>query len=232
MDFSTLNCWLNIDKPLEMSSARAVAIVKRLTKAKKVGHGGTLDPMATGILPIALNKATKTSENMMSARKKYAFTIKWGEMRDTDDAEGAVEAVSAIRPATAQLISVLPQFIGKIQQKPSRFSAIKINGKRAYDLARDGAQFEIKSREIEIFSLKMLQNTQDFCTIEVDCSKGTYVRSLSRDIALELGACGYVSSLTRLQVGQFLYKNKISLEKLKNIVMMGGDVLDGSLFHI
>ena len=229
MNFATENYWLNIDKPVGISSARAVAIVKRLTKAKKVGHGGTLDPFADGILPIAVNKATKTAEAMMAARKQYRFRIQWGEFRDTDDVEGQVEESSAARPSSAELISILPQFVGKIQQTPSRFSAIKINGQRAYDLARDGVAFEMKSREIEIFSLKLLSNNQNFCEIEIECSKGTYVRSLARAIAQKLQACGYVSKLTRLQVGRFLYQNKISLETLKHATRFDGTLLDGSL---
>lgn len=231
-DFSQTNCWLNIDKPIAMSSARAVAIVKRLTKAKKVGHGGTLDPFASGILPIALNKATKTAESMMQKPKKYLFTIKWGEFRDTDDIEGKVERSSEKRPTNSELIFALQKFIGKIKQKPSKFSAIKINGKRAYDLARSGIEFEMKLREVEIFSLKLISNSADSCVIEAKCSKGTYIRTLARDICESLGVCGFVSVLTRLEVGEFLYKNKISLEKLKNITKLGGVVLDGSLFHI
>lgn len=229
INFATDNYWLNIDKPVGISSARAVAIVKRLTGAKKVGHGGTLDPFADGILPIAVNKATKTAEAMMAARKQYRFRVQWGEFRDTDDVEGQVEESSAARPSSAELIAILPQFVGKIQQIPSKFSAIKINGQRAYDLARNGIAFEMKSREIEIFSLKLLENNQDFCEIEVECSKGTYVRSLARAIAQKLQVCGYVSKLTRLQVGQFLYQNKISLETLKNVIRFDGTLLDGSL---
>lgn len=228
-NFATESYWLNIDKPIGISSARAVAIVKRLTKAKKVGHGGTLDPFADGILPIAVNKATKTAEAMMAARKKYRFRIQWGEFRDTDDVEGKVEEASAARPLTAEIVAILPQFTGKIQQTPSRFSAIKINGQRAYDLAREGKVFEMKSREIEIFSIKLLGNNEEFCELEIECSKGTYVRSLSRAIAQKLQVCGYVSKLTRLEVGQFLYENKISLETLKNATTFGGTLLDGSL---
>lgn len=228
-NFATESYWLNIDKPIGISSARAVAIVKRITKAKKVGHGGTLDPFADGILPIAVNKATKTAEAMMQAHKKYRFRIQWGEFRDTDDVEGSVEEFSAVRPSTAEIIAILPQFTGKIQQTPSRFSAIKINGQRAYDLARDGKVFEMKSREIEIFSINLLGNSEEFCELEIECSKGTYVRSLSRAIAKELQACGYVSKLTRLEVGRFLYENKISLETLKNAATFGGTLLDGSL---
>lgn len=229
MNFATESYWLNIDKPIGCSSARVVAIVKRMVGAKKVGHGGTLDPFADGILPIAVNKATKTAEAMMAARKQYRFRIQWGEFRDTDDVEGKVEESSAARPSTAVLVALMPKFTGKIQQIPSRFSAIKINGQRAYDLARDGVAFEMKSREIEIFSIKLLGNNEEFCEIEVECSKGTYIRSLARAIAKELQVCGYVSKLTRLSVGRFLYENKISLETLKNAVTFNATLLDGSL---
>ncbi len=229
INFATDNYWLNLDKPVGISSARAVAIVKRLTGAKKVGHGGTLDPFADGILPIAVNKATKTAEAMMATRKKYNFRIQWGEFRDTDDIEGKVEESSAARPSTAQLAVILSQLTGKIQQTPSRFSAIKIDGKRAYELAREGKVFEMKLREIEIFSIKLISNSSEFCEIEVACSKGTYIRSLARDIAKKLQVCGFVSKLTRLEVGQFRYENKISLETLKNAVKFNGTLLDGSL---
>lgn len=230
MNFATENYWLNIDKPIGYSSAKAVAIVKRLTRAKKVGHGGTLDPFADGVLPIAVNKATKTAEKMMAASKKYSFCIKWGEFRDTDDIEGKVEESSEARPDTASIIAILPQFTGKIKQTPSRFSAIKIDGQRAYDLARRNIEFEMKSREIEIFSLKLIRNNAEFCEIEVKCGKGTYVRSLSREICKKLAVCGYVSQLRRLEVGKFCYQRKISLEKLKNMVSFDGAVLrDGSL---
>ncbi len=229
MNFATQNYWLNIDKPIGSSSARVVAIVKRMTGAKKVGHGGTLDPFADGVLPIAVNKATKTAEQMMAAQKKYRFQIKWGEFRDTDDVEGKVEQSSDARPSTDELIAILPQFMGKITQVPSKFSAIKINGKRAYELAREGIQFEMKSRQVEIFSLNLISNSEEFCEIEVECSKGLYVRTLSRDIATKLGVCGFVSRLTRLSVGQFIYENKISLERLKNAINLEEQLLDGSL---
>ncbi len=226
------NCWLNIDKPIGMSSARAVAIVKRITGAKKVGHGGTLDPFATGILPIALNKATKTSESLMNAHKKYSFRISWGEFRDTDDVEGKVIESSSVRPTNAQIISALYFFIGKIKQTPSRFSAIKINGQRAYELARKDIEFLVPEREVEIFSIKFLSNSEKFGEFEITCSKGTYVRSLARDICRKLEVCGYVSKLTRLQVGKFIYQKRISLDALKSITTYGGRFLDGSLLSL
>jgi tRNA pseudouridine55 synthase len=198
-----------------------------MTGAKKVGHGGTLDPFATGILPVALNKATKTSELWMGARKKYAFRISWGEFRDTDDVEGKVEQTSDLRPRTKEIISILPFCCGKIKQTPSRFSAIKINGQRAYDLARKDVQFEMPPREVEIYSLKLISNSAEFCELEVECSKGTYIRSLARDIATRLGVCGYVSSLTRLMVGEFIYEKRISLDVLKLATTYGDRFLVG-----
>jgi len=226
---SEQNLWLNIDKPIGFSSAKTVAIVKKITGAKKVGHGGTLDPFAFGVLPIALNKATKTSEKLMSAQKKYFFRITFGEFRDTDDVEGKCVESSLMRPTTEKLISVLPFFVGKILQHPSRFSAIKINGERAYNMARKGIAFEIPARAVEIFSLKLFENNSEFAELEVECSKGTYIRSLARDICKEAGVCGFVSQLIRLQVGKFFYEKTISLDALKSIATYGGRFSDGSL---
>lgn len=223
------NLWLNINKPEGISSARVVAIVKRITKAKKVGHGGTLDPFASGVLPIALNKATKTAEKLMAAQKKYFFGITFGEFRDTDDIEGKCVESSLVRPSEEEIISILPNFVGKIIQTPSRFSAIKINGKRAYDLARQNVEFEVPKREVEIFSLKLISYTSNYAEFEVECGKGTYVRSLSRDICKQLGVCGYVSKLVRLRVGDFVYENTISLDQLKSETNQCARFLDGSL---
>lgn len=232
MNLSEQNIWLNVDKPYGFSSAKVVAIIKRVAGAKKVGHGGTLDPAATGILPIALNKATKTSEKLMNARKKYFFRIQFGEFRDTDDVEGKVIESSEARPTTAQIISALPFFTGKIKQTPSRFSAIKINGQRAYDLARKDVEFEMPPRDVEIFSIKLISNNSEFAELEIECSKGTYVRSLARDICKKTNCCGYVSVLTRLQVGKFLYEKRISLDALKLAATYGARFLDGSLLTL
>ena len=226
---SDKNLWLNLDKPVGISSAKAVAIVKRITGAKKVGHGGTLDPFASGVLPIALNKATKTAEKMMAAKKRYFFRIQFGEFRDTDDVEGKVIESSMARPEALSIISVLPSFVGKIWQTPSRFSAIKINGKRAYELARKDVEFEIPPREVEIFSLNFLRFDGDFAEFEVECSKGTYVRSLARDICKKLEVCGFVCALHRLQVGAFFADKTISLDGLKSLSISPAFVLDGSL---
>ncbi len=229
---SSQNLWLNVNKPIDYSSAKVVAIIKRITGAKKVGHGGTLDPFASGVLPVALNKATKTSEAMMNATKKYFFTITWGEFRDSDDVTGKLTESSLRRPSNNEIISILPFFVGKITQTPSRFSALKINGKRAYELARQGIEFEVKSREIIIYSLKLISNSDTESQFEVCCSKGTYIRSLARDISKMLTVCGYVSKLTRLQVGKFLYANAISLDLFRGAVNYGGSFLDGSLFFL
>lgn len=223
------NLWLNINKPLGYSSAKVVAIVKRITGAKKVGHAGTLDPFASGVLPIALNKATKTCQYIADERKKYFFRITFGEFRDTDDLEGKVIESSLVRPNTEEIISVLPHFLGKIKQTPSRFSAIKIDGQRAYELARKDVDFEMKQREVEIFSLKLISNSGDFAEFEAECSKGTYIRSLARDICKKISVCGHVSVLTRLMVGKFLYQKTISLDLLKLVTTYGGRFHDGSL---
>ena len=223
------DCWLNIEKPIGYSSAKVVAIVKKITQAKKVGHGGTLDPFACGVLPIALNKATKTAEILMNAKKQYLFTIKFGEFRDTDDVEGKVEKTSQLRTTANNLAQTLFNFIGKIEQTPSKFSAIKINGNRAYDLARQGQDFEMPKRQIEIYQIKLLHFEKDFAQISVECSKGTYIRSLARSICLELGICGYVSYLKRLKVGKFLSSSTISLDELKAKVNNDIIFLDGTM---
>jgi tRNA pseudouridine55 synthase len=213
--FHNKDIWLNIYKPPLITSARVVSIVKRLTKAKKVGHGGTLDPFATGVLPIALNKATKTSQEMMNATKKYIFKIKWGEFRDTDDIEGVVTERSEARPSSNDLICSALSFVGQIEQTPSKFSAIKIDGQRAYELARKNIDFSIPSRIVNIYSLNILFNSKDYALFEVECSKGTYIRSLARDICLKNNVCGYVSCLKRTRVGKFDIDATISLDLLK-----------------
>ena len=168
----------------------------------------------------------------MTARKKYFFQVNWGEFRDTDDVEGKVEKSSNERPSNVKIISALSFFIGKIQQTPSRFSAIKINGQRAYDLARKDVIFEIPKREVEIFLFKLISNNSQFAEFEIECSKGTYVRSICREICERLDVCGFVSKLTRLKVGSFIYEKRISLDLLKLISTYGGSFLDGSLLML
>lgn len=216
--FSRSGYWLNIKKPYGCSSAKVVAIVKKITKSKKVGHAGTLDPLATGVLPIAINQATKTCQYFIDHNKKYYFEITWGEMRDTDDLEGKIIQTSLNRPKTSEIIKILPKFLGTIQQTPSKFSAIKINGQKAYEMARKNQEFTIKSRQIHISQINLIFNNKKKAGFEVSCSKGTYVRSLCRDIATQSQTCGYISKLKRINVGNFNIKNTISLDKLKNIV--------------
>ncbi len=227
---STSNYWLNINKPYGISSSKVVSIVKKIVGAKKVGHAGTLDPLATGVLPIAVNKATKTCDYIMQNDKEYYFEATWGEFRDTDDFEGKVIKTSNKIPEISEIISILPNFIGKIDQIPSKFSAIKINGNKAYELARKGLEFEIKSREVRITKINLIFHKNNKTGFKVSCSKGTYVRSLNRDIALKLDSCAYVSSLKRLKTGCFDIKNTISLDKLKNLSKVGG--IDDSVFKL
>ncbi|MFC7048093.1 tRNA pseudouridine(55) synthase TruB [Emcibacter nanhaiensis] len=210
--------WLVIDKPLGMTSTQAVGRVRRLTNAAKIGHGGTLDPLASGILPIALGEATKTIPFVMDARKTYRFTVTWGEERSTDDAEGEIVARSDHRPTAAEIVAVLPQFTGTILQRPPAFSAIKVDGKRAYDLARAGEEVELKEREITIFSLRLEAFEEGAATFEVECGKGTYIRSLARDLAHALGTVGYVSMLRRTKVGCFGESVSISLDNQDDLV--------------
>jgi tRNA pseudouridine55 synthase len=208
--------WLVLDKPFGMSSSRAVGAVRHLLGAAKAGHGGTLDPLATGILPIALGEATKTVAWAMAGRKTYRFTLRWGEARATDDAEGAVTATSEARPGAAEIAAVLPRFTGTIQQVPPAYSALKLAGERAYDLARRGETVELAPRTAEIFALRLLGVIdEDHAEFEVETGKGVYVRSLGRDIALALGTGAHIAALRRLAVGRFTLERAISLDKLE-----------------
>tara|TARA_Y100000389_G_scaffold204911_1_gene260711 strand:+ start:1332 stop:1997 length:666 start_codon:yes stop_codon:yes gene_type:complete len=207
--------WLNINKPANISSAKVVAIIKRITGAKKVGHAGTLDPFATGVLPIALNKKTKESQNLLNCDKEYFFQIKWGEFRDSDDIDGKITDKSNKIPNNHQISVIMTNFIGNIIQKPSKYSAIKINGKRAYDLARQNIEFDMPEREVLINKIILLNNNDNLASFYVSCSKGTYIRTISRNICELLGVCGYVCKLTRIRVGNFHLKSTISLDLLK-----------------
>ncbi len=210
--------WLILDKPLGMSSSRAVAIVRRLLDAAKAGHGGTLDPLATGVLPIALGEATKTVAYAMGSRKTYRFTLRWGEARSTDDAEGAVIATSADRPSREQILAALPAFRGTLLQRPPDFSAIKVEGERAYDLARAGTAPELAARPVEVASLALLAMPDpDHAEFEAEVGKGTYIRALGRDLGLALGCYAYVTALRRVSVGRFTLDAAISLAKLESL---------------
>jgi tRNA pseudouridine55 synthase len=211
-----VNGWVLLDKPAGMTSTRAVAAVKRLFDAAKAGHGGTLDPLATGLLPIALGEATKTVPYVMEGRKVYRFTLRWGEARTTDDAEGAVTATSDKRPTVPEIEAMLPRFRGEIEQVPPVFSAIKIEGERAYDLARAGEAVDLAPRRILIERLTLVgQPDADHAEFEAVTGKGAYMRSLARDLALALGTVGYVSALRRIAVGPFTISRAISLESLE-----------------
>lgn len=209
--------WINFYKPAEMTSTQALGKVRWLLQAQKGGHGGTLDPLAHGVLPIALGEATKTVNFAQDHIKTYLFTVCWGEQRSTDDAEGEVVAASDKRPSAAEIEAILGDYIGDIEQTPPAYSAIKIDGQRAYDLARDGQTPDIKARTVYIEDLKLLEAERDTARFELVCGKGTYVRSLARDMGLRLGCYGYVSALERTQVGPFLAENAISLETLEKI---------------
>jgi tRNA pseudouridine55 synthase len=211
-----VNGWLILDKPVGMTSTHAVSVAKRLYSAKRAGHAGTLDPLASGLLPIALGEATKTVPFVMDGRKIYQFTVRWGEERDTDDAEGRVDATSAARPSADDIRALLPRFSGTIAQVPPRFSAIKVDGERAYDLARDGEVVELEARPVEIHRLSLIDIPDpDHAVLSAECGKGTYVRALARDMGRVLGCFGHVSALRRAGVGPFREQDGVSLERLE-----------------
>lgn len=229
---SPIHGWVALDKPLGMTSTQAVGKVRWLFGAEKAGHGGTLDPLATGLLPIALGEATKTVSAAMDGRKTYRFTVKWGEERSTDDLEGVVTTRSTSRPSLESIESILARFKGDIQQIPPAFSAIKVEGERAYDLARSGADVVLASRAVRIEELRLIAvSEQESATFEVTCGKGTYVRSLARDMGRALGCLGHVTVLRRLAVGPLTEAHMIPLEKLEELrhKAPGGNAMDGVL---
>ena len=214
--------WVCLDKPFEMGSTEAVSRVRRLFNAQKAGHAGTLDPLASGILPIALGEATKTVPMMMEARKVYRFTINWGVSTDSVDREGEIVARSDVRPTLEAVKAALPTFVGEIDQVPPRFSAIKVDGARAYDLARDGAAFELQARRVTIHSAEVTAAPDaDHVELTILTGKGVYVRSLARDLAVMLGAEGHVSALRRERVGPFSTENAVTLDSLEEMVHRG-----------
>ncbi|AZO79836.1 MULTISPECIES: tRNA pseudouridine(55) synthase TruB [unclassified Bosea (in: a-proteobacteria)] len=208
--------WVVLDKPVGMTSTHAVAVVKRAFSAKKAGHAGTLDPLASGLLPIALGEATKTVPFVMDGRKAYEFTVAWGSQTDTDDTEGKVVATSEKRPDEAAIVALLPRFTGTIQQVPPKFSAIKIAGERAYDLARDGEEVTLQARPVEITALRIVQHDGPTTTFEAECGKGTYVRAIARDLGLALGCLGHVAHLRRTRVGPFAVADAATVEALRD----------------
>ena len=213
-----LDGWLIIDKPAGCSSAQIVGRIKRLTGGLKVGHGGTLDPLATGVLPIAIGEATKTVAYVMLGTKSYHFTLKWGEARDTDDSEGEIVETSQIRPSRHEIDNVLSKFTGEISQIPPKYSALKVNGHRAYALARANKPVTLESRQIRIDSLLLVENDEETACFDVICGKGTYIRALARDIARCLGTFGHVSTLRRTAVGPFTENTAISLDIVESLV--------------
>ena len=210
-----VNGWVVLDKAVGTTSTQAVAIVKRALNAKKAGHAGTLDPLASGLLPIALGEATKTVPFVMDGRKAYLFTVAWGAQTDTDDAEGVVVARSDARPAAEAIEALLPNFVGEIMQVPPRFSAIKIAGERAYDLARDGEAVELVARPVEIDRLSLVHHDGETSVFEAECGRGTYVRAIARDLGLALGCFGHVSALRRTRVGPFTEEDAIEVADLE-----------------
>lgn len=217
--------WIIIDKPLGPGSTQIVSAVKRALREggygkHKVGHGGTLDPLATGVLPVAIGEATKLAGRMLDASKRYDFTIRFGTQTDTLDLEGKVIAESPVRPTLAAVESVLPRFTGPIEQVPPAYSALKVDGERAYDLARKGEEVVLATRKVTVFSLQLLpasgEELQDV-TLSAFVSKGTYIRSLARDIALALGTVGHVTMLRRTKAGPFTLESAISLDKLAEL---------------
>ena len=215
--------WLILDKPGGQTSTQALGAVKRLFEAQKAGHAGTLDPLATGILPIAFGEATKTVSFVVDGAKAYRFEVRWGEETDTDDSEGRVVRTSPERPSRAAIEALLPRFIGEIMQTPPQFSAVKIDGNRAYDLAREGEHVEIEPRAVVIDSLLLIDMPDEHSAVfEAECGKGTYVRAIARDIGRMLGCLGHVTALRRTEVGPFGEDEAITLEELHQIASEEG----------
>ncbi len=210
-----INGWIILDKGVGLTSTRAVSMVKRILSAKKAGHAGTLDPLASGILPIALGEATKTVPYVMDGQKSYVFTVEWGAETSTDDTEGEVTNRSDRLPSRSDVEALLPQFTGIISQVPPKFSAIKIQGERAYDLARGGEEIELQAREVEIERLTLLSHDGNRSVIEADCGKGTYVRSIARDMGRALGCFGHIAALRRTRVGHFSEDNAVTIDDLE-----------------
>ncbi|AGB42524.1 tRNA pseudouridine(55) synthase TruB [Mesorhizobium sp. ESP6-5] len=207
--------WVVLDKPVGMGSTEAVSKIKWLFQAEKAGHAGTLDPLASGMLPIALGEATKTVPYVQDGAKIYRFTVAWGQERSTDDLEGPVTKEADQRPSEADIRVLLPKYTGVIMQTPPQFSAIKIAGERAYDLAREGETVDIPPREIEIGRLDIVEHKPDQTIFEVECGKGTYVRSLARDMGRDLGCFGHISELRRVEVEPFTPEDFVTIAELE-----------------
>ncbi|MDX2263577.1 MAG: tRNA pseudouridine(55) synthase TruB [Hyphomicrobiales bacterium] len=221
-----LNGWLILDKPAGLISNQALNRVKRFFNPQKAGMAGILDPLATGILPIALGEATKTVAHVVDSSKSYRFTVRWGAATDTDDADGQTIRTSEARPSRGAIEALLPRFTGEIMQTPPRFSAIKVAGERAYDLARDGEEFALAERPVTVSALRLVDAGVDEAVFEADCGKGTYVRSLARDMGEALGCFGHIAALRRTRVGAFDEAASVTLDAIEAAVADGDTVLD------
>jgi tRNA pseudouridine55 synthase len=208
--------WLILDKPVGVTSTHALGIIKRIYKASKAGHAGTLDPLASGILPLAFGEATKTVPYVMDGEKAYRFTVTWGVETNTDDSDGEMVNSSAERPTQQQIEAILPRFIGIIMQTPPQFSALKVQGERAYDLAREGEIVKLEPREVEITLLRLVETTSETATFEAECGKGTYVRALARDFGRLLGCFGHITALRRTRVGPFSEGEAVTIDEVRS----------------
>ena len=220
---AVMHGWINLDKPIGITSAKAVAIIRKQLNCAKIGHGGTLDPLASGVLPIALGEATKTVSYVMNSSKTYEFTLVWGHETTTNDSEGCPTRVSDKRPTREEIDNCLNEFRGTIKQAPPMYSAVKVNGKRAYSIVRsaekkgENSKLALEPREVMIHDLVLTSVNQKEASFSVLCGKGTYIRSLGRDLARRLGTAGHISSLRRLSVGKFEVKDSISLDFLTSL---------------
>jgi tRNA pseudouridine55 synthase len=216
-----INGWLNINKPVGVTSNDVLFWLKKILSPAKIGHAGTLDPFACGVLQVAMGEATKTIEYAQERQKTYIFTLKFGHETTTEDIEGEPTITSNKIPSEVELVNILPSFLGKISQVPPKFSAVKINGKRAYDLARNNQEFEIKAKFVQIYSLKLIKTlSKGEFLLEVLCGKGTYVRSLGRDIARKLGSAAHLTTLQRTKVGGFAIEDAIILQNKEESLQM------------
>jgi tRNA pseudouridine55 synthase len=207
--------WVVLDKPVGLTSTQAVSRLKRIYNAQKAGHAGTLDPLASGILPVAFGEATKTVPFVQDGEKAYRFTVRWGAESNTDDSDGEITRTSEKRPTRAEIEGLMPQFLGDILQTPPQFSAIKIGGERAYDLAREGAQVELKARAVTIHSLTIEAFSPEETVFFMECGKGAYVRAIARDLGRLMGCYGHVTALRRTRVGPFIEEDSYTLEEIE-----------------
>ncbi|MEO0327686.1 MAG: tRNA pseudouridine(55) synthase TruB [Pseudomonadota bacterium] len=221
--------WVILDKPVGIGSTQCVGKIKWLYQAAKAGHAGTLDPLASGMLPLALGEATRTVPYVMDGSKTYRFTVSWGIETGTDDLEGEAMATSQNRPSKQDVLAILADYTGEINQVPPKYSAVKIDGERAYKLAREGEHVEIKPRTVTIESLTLISHEADHSVFETRCGKGTYVRSLARDMGRDLECFGHISELRRTCVGSFQEEDMITIDHL---LKLEGELeaLDGELF--